>query len=119
MAHLIAIVMVLGLSGLPAGSVLCGLSCAPEETTAPSCHEHGGTADDAPAMHGVHLCDQDAVTVPMIASPAFSIVIADVGDPHMQPRLSLPEREVISHARGCPPGCLSGRLSASPSILRV
>jgi len=119
MTHLIAIVMVLGLSGLPAGSLLCGLSCAPEETTVPSCHEHGGTADNAPAMYGVHLCDQDAVTVPLIASPAFSIAVADVAAPHMHSRLSLPERVAISHAWELPPGVPSGRLPASPSVLRV
>ena len=118
MAHLIAVVMVLGLSGLPAGSLLCGLSCAPEEITAPSCHEHGGRDDGAPAMAGVHLCDQDAAAVPMIASPVFSIATTDFIFPQIQPGPSLPERAAILHAWELPPGS-SARLAASLSILRV
>lgn len=119
MAHLIAIVVVLGMSGLPAGSVLCGLSCAPEAATVPSCHDPGGSGDGAPALEGIHLCDQDAAAVPMIASPVFSIATADFVAPQIQPRLSLPERAAIFHAWEFPPGSPSTPLAAAPSILRV
>jgi hypothetical protein len=119
MTHLVAIVVVLGLSGLPAGSLLCGLSCAPEETTAPSCHLHGGSDDGVPAMDGVHLCDQDAAAEPMIASPAFSIAAADFVTAHIQPHLLLPQRVVIAAAWEFPPGSPSARLVASPSVLRI
>jgi hypothetical protein len=70
-------------------------------------------------MKGIHLCDQDAVTVPMIASPAFSIAVADLAAPHSQPRRSLPEQVAISHAWELPPGSPSGRFAVSPSVLRV
>ncbi len=119
MAHVIAVVMVLGLSGLPAGSLLCGLACAPDEAVAPSCHEHGGSDDGAPAMEGVHLCDQDAAAVPMLAPPVFSIATADVIAPQIQPQLSLPARATILRAWELPPGSSPALLAASPSILRV
>src|SRR5688572_17752557 len=119
MTHLVAIAIVLGLSGLPPGSLLCGLSCASEETTAPSCHLHGGTDHVVPAMDGVHLCDQDAAAEPMIASPAFSIAAADFVTAHTQPHLLLPPRVVIAGAWEFPPGSPSTRLASSPSVLRI
>jgi hypothetical protein len=119
MAHLIALIMVVGLSGMPAGSLLCGLSCAPEEATAPSCHEHGGTPDDTTTMKGVHLCDQDASTVPMIASASFSSAVVDFTPPHIQLRLSLPHVVAINRPWTLPPGAPSGRLGVSQAILRI
>ena len=119
MAHLITIVMVLGISGVPAGSLLCGLSCLPEEATAPSCHEQGGTADDAPALQGIHLCDQGASAVPMIASPGFSSAVADFATPHIQLRPSLPHVVAINRAWTLPPGAPFGGLGLSHAILRI
>lgn len=119
MAHLIAIVVVLGISGLPAGSLLCGLACAPEQTAEPSCHARAGTDHGAPVMDGIHLCDEDAAAVPMIASPAFSIGAVDVAAPHMQPRFSLPARVIVSRTWESPPRGPFVPLAASPSVLRI
>jgi len=104
MARLIPLILALGLSGLPAGSLLCGLSCAPETPASPSCHEHGGATDDLPALQALHLCDQDASAPLLIAPSAHVSVWADAGVAGEQPSLSCQESAGIARSRAFSPG---------------
>ena len=80
--RVVVVAVVLTLSGFPLGSLLCGEACAPAGAAAPlDCHGHGDTTAGAPAVSGLHLCDQDSSVAPMVIQPAFALTSAPVDLP--------------------------------------
>jgi hypothetical protein len=83
MPRLTALALVLTFSGFPLGSLLCGRACAPPQAqTAPDCHGHGDGTAAGSVVTGIHLCDQDASVVPVIARPAFTLASAGTDAPY-------------------------------------
>ena len=70
--YLTAIALAMLMSGFPLGSLLCGRACAPGAISeAPACHEHTDAAQGTATITGIHLCDEDGATEPVIVqSPA-------------------------------------------------
>src|SRR5688572_16970750 len=83
MTVLPTVVLVATLSGFPLGNVLCGVACTPEPTqTTPACHEHGTDTGAGPVVTGIHLCNQDASVVPVIAQPVFALASGGTDVPY-------------------------------------
>ena len=114
----VALVMVLGLSGLPIGSMLCGLSCAPAEEAVTACHEHGAGTSETPVIDGLHLCDQDGESAPMIAQISSSTFAdAPLLKTHQSVFIASAARSFSAHTlRPAPP---PGALDTSASVLRI
>jgi hypothetical protein len=120
MLRVLTLALVAALSGFPLGSLLCGAACAPQQTqTAPDCHEHRDGTDAGAVVTGIHLCDQDASAVPVIARLAFTLASGGTEAPYDAPSIGTMRLAPPAPAWMCPQGRQRSRVLPAEAILRI
>ena len=119
-ARLTALALALTLSGFPLGSLLCSAACAPQETqTAPACHGHGTGTGSGPVVHGIHLCDQDASVVPVIAQSTFALALVGTDTPYEAQSIGAVRVAPSPSVWMPPPGFHPSRVLTAEAVLRI